>query len=348
VKQIRGGQQPDGMVVVLGGCFSGVPPQGNASADLLYTFSDAADDTQMFWEAFPAEGGRSRTAYAFCYTDADPSRPSFTAMLEAYLRLLPRYQGVPLPQLTFKRVLFGGFPCYMRGSPLPPAFDRVLQIGDASAAQSPLSFGGFGSMLRHLPRLAEGLDDALRGDKLAQRDLSWLQPYQPALSVSWLFQRAMSIKPGQLRRQGSAGSATPGPRGGRLPRDHVNRLMRCNFAVLRTLGDFALRPFVQDAMQLGPLALTMLGMMLRDPIAIMWVTFQVGPRMILRWFTHFLALAAYTLLNVLLRPLLPVAKGYRFRRMLDALRWGSSGEYSYDAARGGGGGGGDARPAPAL
>jgi hypothetical protein len=30
-------------------------------------------------------------------------------------------------------------------------FDRLLQLVDASAAQSPLSFGGFGTMLRHLP-----------------------------------------------------------------------------------------------------------------------------------------------------------------------------------------------------
>ena len=56
-------------------------------------------------------------------------------------------QGVPLSQLQFKRVLFGAFPCYPSDSPLPPAFDRVLQIGDAAAGQSPLSFGGFGAMV---------------------------------------------------------------------------------------------------------------------------------------------------------------------------------------------------------
>ena len=30
----------------------------------------------------------------------------------------------------------------------------LAQVGDASASQSPLSFGGFGGMVRHLPRLA--------------------------------------------------------------------------------------------------------------------------------------------------------------------------------------------------
>jgi flavin-dependent dehydrogenase len=48
---------------------------------------------------------------------------------------------VSLDDITFKRVLFGFFPTY-RQSPLQPAFDRVLQIGDASGIQSPLSFGG--------------------------------------------------------------------------------------------------------------------------------------------------------------------------------------------------------------
>lgn len=69
------------------------------------------------------------------------------------------------------------------GSPLPAAFDRVLQVfclvlflkshykygwlyqekhvlvqfGDASGIQSPVSFGGFGSLTRHLSRLTTGM-----------------------------------------------------------------------------------------------------------------------------------------------------------------------------------------------
>jgi lycopene cyclase CruP len=379
VKQIRAGQRPDGMVVVVGGCMEGVPAARNTSADLLYTFDDSADDLQLFWEAFPAEGGRARTAYAFAYTDAHPSRPSFAALLDTFLEQLPRYQGAPLEALTFKRILVGGFPCYARGSPLPPAFDRVLQVGDASAAQSPLSFGGFGSMLRHLPRLADGVDEALGQERLGRGDLAWLQPYQPALSVSWLFQRAMSIKPGQLRREAQPPSTAPSASseppaaaavaavaaaasppaapagqqparaaglrgqpagGGWLPAGHINRLMRCNFAVMRALGDRVLRPFVQDSMQLGPLALTMLGMMLRDPVVITRVAFQVGPLAIARWFAHFVALAACTAAGALLRPLRPLVRGYRFRRLVDALSWGASADYDYAAAAAGGSGSG--------
>ncbi len=37
----------------------------------------------------------------------------------------------------------------------------MLQIGDASGIQSPLSFGGFGAMTRHLDRLREAVVEAL-------------------------------------------------------------------------------------------------------------------------------------------------------------------------------------------
>ncbi|GIM04453.1 hypothetical protein Vretimale_9032, partial [Volvox reticuliferus] len=197
VKQIRGRVKPDGMCMVVGSCAEGFPAELNQSADLLYSLSHARHDMQLFWEAFPAEGGRARTTYMFAYSDAHPDRPSFEQLLDTYFEMLPQYQGLPLEQLRFKRVLFGGFPCYSNG-PLPPAFDRVMQIGDASAAQSPLSFGGFGSMMRHLGRLTKGLDQALAEDRLTRGDLTWLQPYQPSLSASWLFQRAMSLGVGQV------------------------------------------------------------------------------------------------------------------------------------------------------
>lgn len=102
-------------------------------------------------EAFPAEGHAARTTYMFTYADAAPERPTFESLLATYFRLLPQYQGVPLDSLKLKRVLFGAFPCFA-SSPLRSPLDRVLQVGDASACQSPLSFGGFGSMLRHIPR----------------------------------------------------------------------------------------------------------------------------------------------------------------------------------------------------
>jgi hypothetical protein len=82
-------------------------------------------------------------------------------MLDDYWRLMPDYQQVALEDLTIRRILFGTFPTF-RSSPLQPGFDRVLQVGDASGIQSPLSFGGFGALTRHLPRLARAIPEALQ------------------------------------------------------------------------------------------------------------------------------------------------------------------------------------------
>jgi lycopene cyclase CruP len=201
-------------------------------------------------------------------------------------------------------------------------------------------------MVRHLPRLSRAVDDALKQDRLTRKDLALLQPYQPSLSVSWLFQRAMHIEMGQLRDNTAAkpealrspqDSSLKEPKKqkgtrGWLPASHVNKLMRCNFAVMRMLGDRVLKPFVQDSMQLGPLALTMLGMMLRDPFTVTLVLFQVGPGRILDWFRHFVALAAFTALFFALRPLRTVVTSFRFQRLLDALEYGAALDYRHHAA----------------
>jgi hypothetical protein len=38
----------------------------------------------------------------FTYTDAEPERPDFEKLLDAYFHLLPAYQGMPLEALKFK------------------------------------------------------------------------------------------------------------------------------------------------------------------------------------------------------------------------------------------------------
>ena len=70
-------------------------------------------------------------------------------------------QGIDLDHIEPLRILFGWFPTY-RDSPLKTPFDRVLQIGDASGIQSPLSFGGFGAMARHLSRLQRAVLEAIQ------------------------------------------------------------------------------------------------------------------------------------------------------------------------------------------
>ena len=324
VKQQRCGQPIEGVVIVVGGCMTGALQDANDFADLLVTIDDSENDMQYFWEAFPAEGGNAKTVYMFAYSDADRERPSFEHIFSKYLTELEKYQGISLDQVKFKRVLMGGFPCYSKNVPLKPGFDRIIQVGDASAVQSPLSFGGFASLCRHLPRLSRAINHALEEDLLEKRDLAAINPYLPNLSVAWLFQRSMSLKIGQQKMHGR--------RSGWIPADHINRLMRCNFAVMSFFGRGVILPFIQDKFKAAALGVVMMGMMFKDPITITRVLFQLGPKMIIMWMFHFICLVAYTLLHIILSPLRSIAKAkgsYKLQRMLDAFEWGSGMDHNH-------------------
>ncbi|MDY7012002.1 MAG: FAD-dependent oxidoreductase, partial [Cyanobacteriota bacterium] len=187
-RQARQGEKAEGVCLVVGSCAQGYSQ--NETGDLIVSFTPIQNQCQYFWEAFPARDGR--TTYLFTYIDAERDRFGLEFLMDEYLRLLPEYQQVDLSQLHFERFLFGFFPSYRR-SPLKTPWDRILPVGDSSGAQSPVSFGGFGAMVRHLERLTSGIEEALQVDVLSRDALSLLQPYQPNISVTWLFQRTMSV-----------------------------------------------------------------------------------------------------------------------------------------------------------
>lgn len=312
VRQARDGHKPDGVCLVVGTCAEGY--EQNKTGDLIVSFTPIRNQCQYFWEAFPARDGR--TTYLFTYLDAAPERLSLAELFEEYWRLLPDYQQVTLEQLQVKRALFGFFPCY-RQSPLQYPWGRTLAVGDSSGSQSPLSFGGFGAMMRHLPRLVHGLDEALAWDCLAIGALAQLQPYQPNLSVTWLFQRSMSVGESQT-----------------LPDQHINHLLATIFDDMASLGDQTLKPFLQDVVQFDPLAKTLLVTAFKHPALVAKIIPQVGVLALFSWLRHYMSLAAYSALEPLARTLkplygfLPPVQRYYSHRWLDALTYGSGKDYN--------------------
>eukprot|EP00884_Botryococcus_braunii_P016459 jgi/Botrbrau1/3497/Bobra.341_2s0027.1 len=321
VKQMRGVQRPDGMLLVVGTCAEGIPQPLNQGADFLRTITDSKDDMQLFWEAFPAEGGGARTTYCFTYVDNDRRRPSLTELLDKYFELLPQYTGVPLSTLKVKRALFGGFPCYA-STPLQTQFDRVLQVGDASAGHSPLSFGGFGSLLRQLPRLVEGISAALVQDKLTRPALAALQPYQPSLSCAWLFQRSMSLPMGCC---GSRGAARDRSLAG-VPPSHINKLMSANFRIMRALGDWGAEALPEGHHSVGTAGRSHGGRLLyRAPFDCAGPL--LGEASSDTWVDEAFCLAGlYTVLYYVTLPLRRFQKAYYLQRWLDAFQYGSGRE----------------------
>jgi lycopene cyclase CruP len=309
VKQFRKGAKPDGICIVVGSCAEGY--QKNETGDLIYSFTPIINKCQYFWEAFPAREGR--TTYMFSYLDAHPDRPCLEYFMEEYLRLLPEYQKTDLEELNFQRFLFGFFPAY-RHSPLPISFERLLAIGDSNGGQSPVSFGGFGAMVRHLKRLTFSIYDALQTNSLTRKDLALIQPKQPNITVTWLFQKTMSVSIEQ-----------------KVNPHQINNLMNGVFSVMEKLGDDVMKPFLQDVIQFMPLARTL---PLVNPKLVLPILPQVGIAPLLDWSWEFFNLALYSGLYPLGKLARPIVKNlspkqqYYYHRYLDAWKYGSGGDFA--------------------
>ncbi|WP_373539647.1 NAD(P)/FAD-dependent oxidoreductase [Chamaesiphon sp.] len=305
--QARAGVKPEGICLVVGSCATGYPL--NETGDIFAAITPIQHQCQYFWEAFPARDGR--TTYLFTYMDAHPDRFSLEFLFEEYLRLLPTYQQVELSQLNFGRCLFGCFPSY-RDSPLKLSSDRVLLIGDSSGSQSPVSFGGFGAMIRHLSRLTSGIEMAIHADALSHRDLQLLQPYQPNIAVTWMFQRAMSVGINQ-----------------HINPDRINNLLAAVFQSMQYLGDDVLRPFLQDVVQFPALSRTLFQTSLSSPQAVIPIVPHVGVMTLLDWLINYLNLGTYSQLYPLAQlvsPLLaqlPPSQQYYYQQLLQAWKYGS-------------------------
>ncbi|KAK4339842.1 hypothetical protein RND71_041304 [Anisodus tanguticus] len=313
------------MCLAVGTCCRGF--KENSTSDVIFSSASTKEAgqslVQYFWEAFPAGSGPiDRTTYMFTYVDPQPGSPQLEELLEDYWDLMPKYQDVSLDDLEILRIIYGIFPTY-RDRPLPAAYDRILQFRDASGIQSPVSFGGFGSLTRHLGRLTTGIYEAFEGNFLDSKSLSILNPYMPNLSSSWLFQRAMSAK-----KQSN------------VPPDFMNELFVNSFIYLQKLGDPVLRPFLRDVIQFGPLVKTLGLIMITRPQILPSIFKQVGIPVILDWSGHFIMLGCYTFLSTFLdpaiRPLIrsfPVKMRYEYKRRLAAWQYVAGLDYKLSSSK---------------
>ena len=168
-------------------------------------------------------------------------------------------------------------------------------------------------MVRHLKRLTEGIDEALNSDSLNPKELALLQPYQPNISVTWLFQKTMSVGMNQTYKP-----------------NQINDLMSGVFQVMDRLGDDVLKPFLQDVIQFSALSKTL---PLVNPSLVLPLLPQVGLNPLIDWSFHYLTLAAYSGLYPLAKSLEPFSKNfspqqhYYYQRYLEAWQYGSGGDY---------------------
>jgi lycopene cyclase CruA len=209
-------------------------PRGAASDELdprrgeiLVTTEDIEEGRQHIWEGFP--GPRDvLTTYLFYYEEPArlPTRP-LLSLYERFFTTLPRYKR-GRPRLV--RPTYGYIPAYTRLRPMPASpSDRVLLVGDAASRHSPLTFCGFGSMLRSFQPVSDALRACLAEDRLSRRALAacWQEP--PALRVMGGLTLMMTERPQHARD----------------PHD-VNALLDVAFATLHEMGQDIYAAFVRD------------------------------------------------------------------------------------------------------
>ena len=215
----------------------------------------------IFLGGVPASASPTqRTTYLFTYMDLDPARPSVMDIMEDYWKLLPGYQGVePRPDRAQARALR---PVHLLQGLAPPVkFDRIMQIGDAGGLQSPLSFGGFGAITRHIGRLTAGGRGRAGGGRPAQRRALDGQSLsgQPARGVAL---------PGLDAPAGDAGAWSD---------DFISKVLVATFEVMEERGEAVMLPFLQDTLRVDGLALTIGGLMLSSPVVAVEILVRLGP-----------------------------------------------------------------------
>lgn len=183
--------------------------------EILVTTEHAdARGRQHVWEGFPGHPGET-TVYLFYYAltsepvgEVGPLRALYTRFFET----LPDYKG---GDPTLVRPTFGLIPGASRAVPPPaPPHPRVGLVGDAASRHSPLTFCGFGAMLRSLSLVRGHVVRALsRGEGLPD----------PIVHDA-----AIHAVTGGLSRIMAGGS---------LRGDAQNRLLDAAFASLHAMGD---------------------------------------------------------------------------------------------------------------
>jgi hypothetical protein len=252
---------------------------------------------QHFWEAFPVGIGRNgkepgmsdvKTACMFTHLDADEKRPLLETLMEDCWKLLPDCQpsiANPEIDLDAKIVLATFFPTY-EDSPLPLQWSRMLAVGDALGAQSPLSFGGlFGALARHLDRISGAVSEALDNKCLHKDGLAKINACTPNLSAAWMFQKAMSVRIGQ-----------------KVDPMFVNRLLAINFEVMEEMGPRTIKPFLQDVVRFDRLLGSLPKSFVADPAFAPQIVAHVGIPTLVEWIGHVGMMGIYGLLNTAVAP----------------------------------------------
>lgn len=230
--------------------------------DILATTEHCEEGRQHVWESFPGRPHES-TVYLFYYAEAGQLPPQALSLLFArFFATRPRFKR---GEATLLRPTFGFIPGWSRLVSAPrPSERRVLLFGDAAARHSPLTYCGFGALLRSFGPAADAIQALLEGPPAR------LTAPLPGL----LADEPIHLGTGAL----SAMMARP-------PRDPgaMNALLDAAFLSLSELGEEPFRALLQDRMPLPAFVDFLRRTARRRPQVYREVFGQLGAGRALRW-----------------------------------------------------------------
>lgn len=223
----RGASSPyataDLVCPTVGGVIRGLEGVDPKTGEILVTTEDVdASGRQHVWEGFPGREGEA-AVYLFYYAarEAVP-RGGLAALYDRFFGSLSSYKG---GVADIVRPTFGYIPGWSRLTAAPRApSPRVVLFGDAAARHSPLTFCGFGSMLRSFQPAARAITRAL-------------EKQLPPEGV--LVEEPIHAWTGALARVMASGS---------LRGHSMNALLDDAFATLESMGNEAFAALLQDRM----------------------------------------------------------------------------------------------------
>jgi lycopene cyclase CruA len=233
--------------------------------EILVTTEGVEDGHQHIWEGFP--GRDSLTAYLFYYAEPHELPPTPLAdLFERFFTIRARYKR---GNAEMVRPTFGVIPGHTRLAPrrVSPA-DRVLMVGDAAARHSPLTFCGFGSMLRTFGPTCEAVARTFERGAFDSASLEAASREPPMLSLL-----------GALALMLTA-------RGVRATHGEVNELLDAAFATLAELGEERFARFLRDEGQPLDVVRFLAATSRRRPAVYREVWSSLGPRTLGRWMSN--------------------------------------------------------------
>lgn len=250
--EARGASRPahdaDLLCPTVGGVLEGLE-QGSGErqidpkiGEILVTTEHVEEGRQHIWEGFPGRDGQT-TVYLFYYAPREEVRPG--ALLALYARYFEKLGAYKRGAAKLVRPTFGLIPGWTRMSAAPrPRAPRVALVGDAASRHSPLTFCGFGAMLRSLGPASSGIARAASSDAAG---------FVPSLVHDTPLHGGTGALAMMMAKPDVARPAA------------LNRLLDTAFATLHRMGDAPYRALLRDEMSATDFASFLLRVSARSP-----------------------------------------------------------------------------------